>query len=93
MEIRTWRMVRTINKYGEVEPSIMNPDSSSGIYFTVSVQDECHMISQNRKMQEEENKRASKLNPLKKSVRITKSGRSFVKLLEATAKLPRNMNT
>ena len=33
-----------------------------------------------------------KVNAFKKSARVTKCGRSFTKLLEATAKFPINMN-
>ena len=57
------------------------------------MQDEGHMIAHNRKIQEEENKRVSKVNELKKYARITKSGRSFVKILEAKDKIPSNMKT
>ena len=71
----------------------MKSVSSSGIYVTASVEAECHMISQNRKMQEEEKKRTSKVNALKKSSHIIKRGRSFAKLLEATSKLHRHMKT
>ena len=70
----------------------MKSVSSSGIYVTASVEAECHMISQNRKMQEEENKRTSKVNALKKYARITKRGISFMKLLEAAAEIHRDMN-
>ena len=41
-------MVIMPKKYGKGEPIIVNPDSSTGIYFTVSVEAECHMIAQNR---------------------------------------------
>ena len=51
------------------------------------------MISQNRKMQEEEKKITSKVNALKKSARITKRGGSFVELSEATAELHRDTKT
>ena len=40
----------------------MNPYSSAGIYVTASVEAKCRMIDQNSKMQEEENKRKSKVN-------------------------------
>ena len=48
------------------------------------------MITQNRKMQEEGNKIASKVNALKKAARVTMCGISFVKLLESTLKLTRD---
>ena len=53
MEIRTRRMVIIPNKDGEGDPIRMNPDSSTGIYITESVGFECHMITQNHKIQEE----------------------------------------
>ena len=62
MEIRTRITVRITSKYGEVEPSIMNPGSSARIYINASVEAECRMISQSQKIQEEENKGASKVN-------------------------------
>ena len=62
MEIRTRRMVIMPKKDGEGEPSRMKPDSSSGMYVTESVEAKCNIISQNWKMQDEENKRASKVN-------------------------------
>ena len=71
----------------------MNHEYSAGIYVTASVEDECHMIDQNRKMQEEENIITSKVNVFKKSARITKHGRSFAKLLEETDKRHRYMKT
>ena len=71
----------------------MNPEYSAGIYVTVSVEDECHMIDQNRKMQEEENIITSKVNVFKNSPRITKHGRSFEKILEETDKIHRDMKT
>ena len=51
------------------------------------------MIAQNRKMKKEEKKRASKVNALKKSARITKRGRSFTELLGAADKLPSGTKT
>ena len=53
---------------------------------------ECRMSAQNQKMQEDENKRASKVNA-KKAARVTKRGSSFVILLVATANLPSNTET
>ena len=71
----------------------MNPEYSAGIYVTASVEDECHMIDQNRKMQEEENIITSKVNVLEKSARITKHRISFAIILEATDKLHWDMKT
>ena len=51
-EISTQRMVRGTKKDGKSEPRIMNHDSSTGIYVTASVEDSCHMIAHNWKMQE-----------------------------------------
>ena len=71
----------------------MNPEYSSGIYVTASVEDECHMIDHNRKMQEKENIITSKVNVLKNSAHITNHGRSFVKILESTEELHRDIKT
>ena len=86
-------MVRVTKKGGEVEPIRIKPDSPSVMYVTVSVEDEFRMITQNWKMQEEEKKRASKVNVFKKSTRVTKCGRSFEKIFSATANLPSDTNT
>ena len=61
-EIRTQRMVIISKKDGEGEPRRMNPESSTRIYVTASVETECRMIAQNWKMQDDENKIASKVN-------------------------------
>ena len=50
MEMRKRRMVRIPNREREEEGIRMNPDSSAGIYFTASVEAQCRMISENRKM-------------------------------------------
>ena len=71
----------------------MNPEYSAGIYVTASVEDECHMIDQNRKMQEEENIITSKVNVLEKSARITKHGRFFAKILKPIYELHRDVKT
>ena len=53
MEMRMRRMVRMKNMDGEEEIIMMNPDSSSGIYVTASVESQCRLISHNQKMKEE----------------------------------------
>ena len=45
----------------------MNPDSSAGIYVTVSVESQCRMISENRKIKEEEKIKNSKVNAMKRA--------------------------
>ena len=62
MEIRKKRMVRMPNSEREEEGRRMNPDSSAGIYFTASVEDQCRMIAENRKIKEEEKIKNSKVN-------------------------------
>ena len=52
MEISTQEIVIIPKKDGEGEPYRINPDSSTGIYVTASVESECLMISHNRNMQE-----------------------------------------
>ena len=71
----------------------MNPYPKTFIYVTESVESYLRMISQNRKMQEEENKIASKVNAFLKYVRVTKCGSSFAKLFAATSKIPNNTKT
>ena len=71
----------------------MNLDPSMDIYVTASVKSECHMISQNRNIQEEEKKIASKVNAFKKASLVTKHGRSFAKLLTSTFNLLRDTKT
>ena len=62
MDIRTRIIIRIPKKDREVEPRRMDHNSSAGIYVTASVEAECRMISQSQKIQEEENKGASKVN-------------------------------
>ena len=62
MEMRKKRIVRMPNRDGEEEVIINNPDSSSGIYVTTSVEAQCRLISQNRNMKEEENIKNTKVN-------------------------------
>ena len=50
LEMRKRRMVRMPDRDGEEEGRIMNPNSSAGIYFTASVESQCRLIAQNRKM-------------------------------------------
>ena len=80
MEIRKRRMVRMPNREREEEGSRMNPDSSSVIYVTASVEARCRLIAQNRKMKEEEKIKSTKVNALKKSARINLRAMSFAKL-------------
>ena len=70
MEIKKRRMVRIPNMGGEEEGRRINPDSSARIYVTTSVEDQCRLIAQNRKMKEEENIKNTKVNALKRAARI-----------------------
>ena len=70
MEMRKRRMVRTPNRGGEEEGRRTNPESSASIYVNASVEDQCRLISQNRKMKEEENIKNTKVNALKRAALI-----------------------
>ena len=59
----------------------MNPDSSAGIYFTASVEAQCIIIAENRKIKEEEKIKNSKVNSLKRAARINLRATSFANLL------------
>ena len=59
----------------------MNPDSSVGIYVTASVEAQCRMIAENRKIKEEENIKNSKVNALKRAARINLRATSVTKIL------------
>ena len=58
------------NREREEEGRRMNPDSSAGIYVTASVESQCRMIADNRKMKEEEKIKNSNVNALKRAARI-----------------------
>ena len=88
MEIRKRRMVRMPNREREEESRRMNPDSSAGIYVTASVESQCRMISENRKIKEEEKIKNSKVNALKRAARMNLRATSFAKLL---ANLPNDI--
>ena len=66
----------------------MNPESSAGIYVTASVEAQCRMIDENRKIKEEEKIKNSKVNALKRAARINLRATSFAKLL---ANLPNDI--
>ena len=81
MEMRKMRMVRMPNMDGEEEFRRMNPDSSAGIYVTASVEAQCRLIAQKRKIQEGEKIKNTKLNDLKRAARINQRAKSFTKLV------------
>ena len=81
MEMRKMIMVRIPNRYIEEEGRRKNPDSSSGIYSTASVEAQCRLISQNRKMKEEEKIKNTKVDALKRATRINQRATSFAKLV------------
>ena len=66
----------------------MNPDSSSGIYVTASVEAQRRLIAQNRKMKEEEKIKKTKVNALKRAARMNLRATLFAKLV---ANLPNDM--
>ena len=66
----------------------MNPDSSSGIYVTASVDAQRRLIAQNRKLKEEEKIKKTKVNALKRAARMNLRATLFAKLV---ANLPNDM--
>ena len=73
---------------GEEEGRRINTDSSASIYVTASVEYQCRVIAQNRKMKEEEKIKNTKVNALKRSTRINHCAKLFTKLV---ANLPNDM--
>ena len=82
MEIRKRRMVRMPSREIEEECRRMNPDSSAGIYVTVSVEAQCRMIAKNRKIKEEQKIKNSKVNALKRAACMNLRASSFTKLFD-----------
>ena len=79
------------NRDKKEEGSIMNPDSSDGIYSTELVESECGFIAQNLNMKEEDNIKMIKANALKRDAHMNQRGKSFTKLVEVTSKIPNNI--
>ena len=86
MEMRKRRMVRMPNRDKTEEGRRMNPDSSAGIYVTASVEAQCRLIAQNRKMIEET--KYKKVNALKRAAPMNLRMTSFAKLV---ANLPNDI--
>ena len=76
------------NREREEEGRRMNPDSSSGIYVTASVEAQRRMIAENRKIKEEEKIKNSKVNTLKRAARMNLHATSFAKII---ANLPNDI--
>ena len=74
-------MVRMPNRDREEEGRRMNPDSSAGMYVTASVEAQCRMIAENRKIKEEEKIKNSKVNALKRAARMNLRTMLFTKLV------------
>ena len=66
----------------------MNPDSSTGIYVTASVEAQCRLIAQNRKMKEEEKINNTKVNALKRAAHMNQRATPLAKLV---ANLPNDI--
>ena len=81
MEMRKRIMARMPNRGGEEEGRRMNPDYSAGIYVTASVESQCRLIAQNRKMKEEDKIKNTKVNALKRAARMNLRATSFTKLV------------
>ena len=88
MEMRKRRMVRISNRDIEEEGRRMKPDSSDGIYVTASMEAQCRMIAENRKIKEEEKIKNTKVNALKRSDHINLRATSLAKLV---ANLPNDI--
>ena len=58
----------------------MNPESSSGIYVTASVESECKLIAQNWNMKEVEKIKMIRINALKRSSYMNQRRKLLVKL-------------
>ena len=80
MEMSKRIMARIPNMDGEEEGSRMNTESSSGIYFTASVESQYRLIPLKQKMKEEDNIKNTMLNALKSSARMNQSAKLFAKL-------------
>ena len=76
------------NRDKEEEGRIINPDPSAGIYVTASVEAQCRLIAQNRKMKEEEKIKNTKVNALERAARMNLRTTSFAKLV---ANLPNDI--
>ena len=88
MEMRKRRMLSMTNRDGGEEGRRMNPDPSAGIYVTSSVESQCRLIAQKRKMKEEEKINNTKVNDLKRATSINQRNKYFMKLV---ANLTNNM--
>ena len=86
--MRKRRLVSILNGDKEEEVIRMNPESSYGIYVTASVEAQCRLISQNRKMKEEEKIKNTKVNSLKRGARMNHRATSYTKLVD---KFPNDM--
>ena len=81
MEMRKRIMVRMLNRDGEEECRIINPESSSGIYVTASVESQCSSISHNGNMKEKYKIKNTKVYALKRAARINQRAKLFAKLV------------
>ena len=81
MEMRKRRMIRIPNRDKEEEGIRMNPGYSAGMYVTASVEAQCRLIAQNRKMKEEQKIKNKKVNALKRAARTNLRATSFAKLV------------
>ena len=81
MEMRKRRMARMPNRDREEEGRRMNSASSAGIYVTASVEAQCKIIAENRKIKEEEKINNSKVNSLKRASHMNLRTPSFAKLV------------
>ena len=81
-------MARIPKTFGEEEDSIMNCNSSDGIYITESVEAQYRLIAQDWDMKEEEKIKNTRVNYLKRDTCTNQCAKSFAKLV---ANLPNDM--
>ena len=88
VEMRKRIMVRMPNMDVEEEVVIMNPDSSSGIYVTASVESQFRLIAHIWNVKEEEKINNTNVNALKMDAHMNQRAKSFLKIV---ANLPNDM--
>ena len=70
-----------------------NPDPMSGIYMTLVMEYQCRIVAKNRRKKYKVKHNSVHVNAVKRTVHITKQGRSFEKILYTVANLQSDTNT
>ena len=84
-------MVRMPNSDGYKGGRTINPESSSGIYVTASVEADCRSIAHNWKVKEKDKIKNININALKRATRMNQYENSFAKRCEITVNLPNDI--